>query len=231
MDIVSLRREPRLFDAFVPTSVGADISLGDSGGQYPDGGQFGPAGSPSDSSSGAGRHQIYNRMLLPIGSSSGEYVRPLVQQLYPRLQSFFAKPGASNLFFKLLLTGITNKAAQYGVMIPKDAADNDIVSLSANLGSIPSVPTSVGADISLGRIRRQDPDGGQFFLDGRSPSDLTVRRVKNSGMSSDKATIESLMELIAAFVNVLGSSSPDPTKSTALGSSIQVTTNLAAALS
>ncbi|XP_055944013.1 uncharacterized protein LOC129975104 [Argiope bruennichi] len=342
-DIVSLSANLGSIPS-VPTSVGADISLGDSGGQYPDGGQFGPAGSPSDSSSGAGLtpdrltdalsgsrvlvsvfgglrspNQVRDvlkeavkgiltdllrvdvnsasrladistsfAVRLPIGSSSGEYVRPLVQQLYPRLQSFFAKPGASNLFFKLLLTGITNKAAQYGVMIPKDAADNDIVSISANLGSIPSVPTSVGADISLGDTGGQYMDGGQYrdggqfgasggqYPDGgevgtsgaadlniafndilnsnnglKSPQaglrvknltsalkqairangidanliSATLResflKVKNSGMSSDKATIESLMELIAAFVNVLGSSSPDPTKSTALGSSIQ----------
>ncbi|KAF8763375.1 hypothetical protein HNY73_021563 [Argiope bruennichi] len=94
---------------------------------------------------------------LPIGSSSGEYVRPLVQQLYPRLQSFFAKPGASNLFFKLLLTA-------------PNLADS-------------SVPTSVGADISLGDSGGQYPDGGQFGPAG-SPSDSS----SGAGLTPDRLT-------------------------------------------
>ncbi|GBN54612.1 hypothetical protein AVEN_163247-1 [Araneus ventricosus] len=73
--------------------------------------------------------------------------------------------------------------------------------------------------------------------DGIKPSVLSsvlrasFSKLKNSGMSSDKATIESLMELITALVNVVGSSRPDPMKSVALSSSIGFTTSLAGALS
>ncbi|KAF8763377.1 hypothetical protein HNY73_021565 [Argiope bruennichi] len=218
-------------------------------GQYPDGGQFGPAGSPSDSSSGAGltpdrltdalsgsrvlvsvfgglrllisqrtflKEQLqailtdlllrWTSFCIPPGRYLDLFCREVAHRffvwrvckptccpaLYPKLQLFFAKPGDCQLSSNVLLTLLRRKPGAVSnlltsktfapgittnphnttvVMIPKDAADNDIVSLSANLGSIPSVPTSVGADISLGDSGGQYPDGGQFGPAGSPPSE------------------------------------------------------------
>nr|QNH85589.1 aciniform spidroin 2 [Araneus ventricosus] len=59
----------------------------------------------------------------------------------------------------------------------------------------------------------------------------SLSKMKDSGMSADKATIETLMELVAALLQVAGSSRPDPMKSADLSSSIGLTASVAASLS
>nr|UIO87084.1 aciniform spidroin 2 variant 2 [Araneus ventricosus] len=313
------------------------------GGQYPDGGNWGPSGSPSDSSSGTGMtpqrlmsamgdSQVIGSicrgmkspvqikatfdkaltpvlqtslrldvnsasrlassatngiMSLPSGSSPREYVRVLLTgPLSVKLQEagILNNSVSFKLFLQTLYGGLINVAANYGVIIPRDAADKDVASATTSMTTATtSIETSFDSQPSGEYPGGQYPDGGNWgpsdfasgggdFAaslinilnsrnglkspeanlrintltsavqqaigdDGIKPSVLSsvlrasFSKLKNSGMSSDKATIESLMELITALVNVVGSSRPDPMKSVALSSSIGFTTSLAGALS
>ncbi|CAL1268907.1 unnamed protein product, partial [Larinioides sclopetarius] len=112
------------------------------------------------------------------------------------------------------------------------------IDFSASLRNIVSSRNGLNSPEANMRIKSLSSALQQAInADGFEPSVISsvlrasFSKLKNSGMSADKASIESLMELITALVQVVGSSRPDPTKSVALSSSIGVTSSLASALS